>query len=773
MFGSKAETLERLSGKLSAARILPQYRFSAADWASKRSLILSEVAALDWAGSSLIVRSSARDEDGEAHSLAGHYKSVLGVRGIDNVEAAIAEVIASFEGNGRDQVFIQPMVENVRLSGVAFNRDPSTGADYVVVNYDDRSGLTDSVTGGSGENLKTFYCFREQRARVPDELEPIFHLLQELEGIFEARPIDVEFAIDAEGTLYLFQVRPLPMTVAGETDHAQMREALGRIHAHLNRLFKPHPYLHGSKNVLGVMPDWNPAEIIGQRPSPLALSLYKELITDNIWAYQRDNYGYRNLRSFPLMHSLSGQPFIDVRVSFNSFVPADIDQGLASRLVNYYIDRLIDDPSNHDKTEFEIVFSCYTMDLPQRLQILHEHGFGDDDRRAIEGSLRNLTNRIIHHKFGLWRGDIDRILELERRQAIILKSDLTHIEKIYWLIEDCKRYGTLPFAGLARAGFIAVQILQSLVAVGVLSKDEYDEFMRSLRTVSSRMARDLSSLNREDFLKRYGHLRPGTYDLLSRRYDEAPDLYFNWTKVCGANDDSGGGFSLTERQSREIQALLDEHGLEYSASALFDFIKAAIEGREHAKFVFSRSLSDAIKIFQQQAGEYGFSDHECAHADILCIHRLYSSSDDIETVIGRSIEDGRQRIAAMRMIQLPPLITSPDDVWAFHIPPTRPNFITMKSVMAPVVRLNGGQKMDIEGTIVMIENADPGYDWIFSHSIKGLITEYGGVNSHMAIRAAELGVPAVIGAGNILFRQWATAEMLEINCSSEQVRVLR
>ena len=40
------------------------------------------------------------------------------------------------------------------------------------------------------------------------------------------------------------------------------------------------------------------------------------------------------------------------------------------------------------------------------------------------------------------------------------------ISRIYWLLEDCKRYGTLPFAGLARAGFIAVQLLRSLVAVG-------------------------------------------------------------------------------------------------------------------------------------------------------------------------------------------------------------------------------------------------------------------------------------------------------------------
>ena len=35
------------------------------------------------------------------------------------------------------------------------------------------------------------------------------------------------------------------------------------------------------------MPDWNPAEIIGIKPKPLALSLYKGLITDSIWSQQR------------------------------------------------------------------------------------------------------------------------------------------------------------------------------------------------------------------------------------------------------------------------------------------------------------------------------------------------------------------------------------------------------------------------------------------------------------------------------------------------------
>ena len=89
---------------------------------------------------------------------------------------------------------------------------------------------------------------------------------------------------------------------------------------------KPHPFLYGNRAIYGVMPDWNPAEIVGIKPHTLALSLYREIITDAIWAYQRDNYGYRNLRSFPLLVELEGMPYIDIRVSFNSFIPASLDE---------------------------------------------------------------------------------------------------------------------------------------------------------------------------------------------------------------------------------------------------------------------------------------------------------------------------------------------------------------------------------------------------------------------------------------------------------------
>ena len=59
---------------------------------------------------------------------------------------------------------------------------------------------------------------------------------------------------------------------------------------------------------------------------------------------------------------------------------------------------------------------------------------------------------------------------------------------------------------------------------------------------------------------------------------------------------------------------------------------------------------------------------------------------------------------------------------------------------------------DIDGKIVLIEGADPGYDWIFSKGIKGLITRFGGAASHMAIRCAEFGIPEAIGCGEVIYK---------------------
>jgi len=766
-FATKAGTLARLFGLLRTAHVAPLVFFSAADWQSDRVACRARVQSA-LGGGPWIVRSSCQREDGAKESHAGAFLSLPDVCS-DGLESAIDQVISAYgETSATDEVLIQPMLQHVVRSGVAFSHDPNTCAPYRVVNWIDGAD-TAVVTGGMGG--RTWQQAAESPLPPPAELAGVVAMLIELLELFGDVPVDSEFAVTRNGeeeVLWLLQARPLILARKPESA-AKQAERLQSIQEKVARGMHPHPFLMGRRTVYGVMPDWNPAEIIGIRPKPLALSLYRELVTDSIWAYQRHNYGYRNLRSFPLMPHFFGQPYIDVRLSFNSFIPADLDEALAGRLVDHYIDRLLAEPALHDKVEFEIVFSCYTLDLPQRLESLAEAGFSKDEREAIAISLRRLTNRIVHPKEGLWREDASKLDTLNVRRAELLASHVDPLERIYWLLEDAKRYGTLPFAGLARAGFIAVQMLKSLVAVGVFSQADYDALLGSVSTVSGQLARDRATLDKATFLSRYGHLRPGTYDILSPRYDESPELYFDWSKRSELPTPSQN-FSLTLPQMREVVRLLESHCLLPDPVGLFDFLQAGIELRELAKFHFTRNLSDALSLVAQYGELHGISKEEMAYCDIAIFRELHVAATDPKDLLRRSIEQGAMRYLETQAVSLPPLIAKPDDVWAFEWPEVAPNFITQNQVTGLVVGCNSLETLS--GAIVCVPNADPGFDWLFAYPIGGLITAWGGANSHMAIRAGELGLPAVIGAGDILYRRWSGAQRLHLDCAGRRVEIL-
>lgn len=772
-FCTKSETLKKLYGKLKTVKILPYVYFTVSEWKANPGKCLDKVQESNKGNKPLIIRSSALNEDSINNSNAGKYLSLQNITSEKEIINAVNKVINSYSNkDSKNQVLIQPMLKDIKLSGVAFSKDPTTGSPYIVINYDDLTGSTSTVTSGNSNKLKTFYYYKFSNVEISNELKKIVALVQELEKILKIDSLDIEFAIDKKGDLYLFQVRPLIIKdkkIINKDEHLKL---VKNLYEKIKKEMQPKPNVLGNSAIYGVMPDWNPAEIIGLRPRPLALSLYKELITDNIWAYQRDNYGYRNLRSFPLLVSFYGIPFVDVRVDFNSFIPADINDALASKLVDYYLERLAKIPSYHDKVEFEIVYSCYVFDMNEKLLQLCNEGFTKKECEVISRSLRNLTNNVIHYNKGLWRKDIEKISILEHKFTQITESNLDNVSKIYWLLEDCKRYGTLPFSGLARAAFIAVQLLKSLVKLTILSKEDYEVFMLSLNTVSSQMNSDFRKLSRKEFLKKYGHLRPGTYDILSPRYDEDPGRYFDWVKKKFEKTERIPSFKLSVTQKKQISYLLKEHNLECTLDEFFGFIRSAIEGREYAKFVFTRSLSHVLSLFKELSENAGFNLNSASYADISCIKRLYSTCDDIKIILKRTIEEGKKDHKLTNQLILPPIIFTPKDVWTFHMPETEPNYVTLKRAVGSKV-FHTESKSKIRKNILLVPSADPGFDWIFSHEIAGLITMYGGVNSHMAIRAGELGIPAAIGVGETIYSQLLSSDKIELDCANKLIKVLK
>ena len=117
--------------------------------------------------------------------------------------------------------------------------------------------------------------------------------------------------------------------------------------------------------------------------------------------------------------------------------------------------------------------------------------------------------------------DISSIDILSKRFDVIVESNIDLIDKINQLIDDCKKFGTLAFAHAARAGFVAVTLLKSLIKHGTLSKDRMLEFQGSISTVASDFQSAISKgLSFDELIKKFGHLRPGTYDVNQYAYWE-------------------------------------------------------------------------------------------------------------------------------------------------------------------------------------------------------------------------------------------------------------
>ncbi len=762
--------MQTLQGKLRSAKILPIVIFTIDDWILRKRNVIEKIA--DFLGvGPWIVRSSFSAEDSSEASNAGAFASVLNVNK-EKLEEAINTVIKSYCTDSlTEEVFVQPMLQNVEIAGVAFSHDPNTGAPDRIINWSKGSD-TQEVTAGLASNVI------QTAAGAPRSLKKelsklITVLIEELLFIFEEVPIDCEFAVvkgKQEQSLWLLQARKLILAECPKPVSLHL-DQLNRIREKIKIGMEEKPFLVGKSTIYGIMPDWNPAEIIGKRPKPLALSLYQDLITDSIWAYQRHNYGYRNVRSYPLMVNFLGAPYIDVRVSFNSFIPSDLDDETAGRLVDFYLDKLISNPNLHDKIEFEIVSSCFTFDLRDNLKNLENFGFSRIDQSNIKKSLINLTNKILHPRSGLWSVDAKKLDTLNSKFQIVKASNLTRIEKIYWLLEDCKRYGTLPFAGLARAAFIGVQMLRSLVKINVLSEQNYRNFMESVSTVSTQMVFDQKTMEKNIFLKKYGHLRPGTYDILSKRYDDNPDLYFNWAKTAKKKFLPKNNFSLSASKRRIINEILNINSINTDADNLFKFIRSTIELREKAKFDFTRNLSEAMSLIEKVGVSHGLTVEDLSYCNVTAFRELFLSVNKTREILERNMEIGKANYKETLGLSLPPLITEPDDVMSFEWPRSDPNFITQNRVMAPTTKST--EKNDIANKILFIPNADPGYDWIFSYPIAGFVTAWGGVNSHMAIRAGEQKIPAVIGAGEALFGKWSSSKMLLLDCAERRVEVIK
>ena len=762
-FFSKAQNLILLKKNHGIKTIPKLHSFSIDNYIKNQNKILNFIK--QNYSKKIAIRSSFIGEDKKKGSNAGKFESFLNVdpKNLNNLKNSISKVIYSNKSKFNKKLnnfFIQEMITDVDISGVCMTYSLTNHIKSYNINFHKGSD-TSNVTSGMGDNKNFVYIENENYTLKNKKFKKIINNVKKLEKIFKTDKLDVEFAVTKKGKFVLLQVRPL--IINRNFSKKIFLSSCLALEKKIKKIQIIKDNLFGNTTYFGIMPDWNPAEMIGIKPNPLALSLYKNLITDSIWAKSRSNYGYNDPRPNQLMTTFFGTPYIDLRIDINSWLPKNISPKIKNKLANYYLKKFNSNKDMHDKIEFNIIFSSFTFNLKDKLKKNLKYIFNQNEQRLIFNSLKQITL----NSFKKIDSELFKIEKLRKKQKKISKKNIYEIDKIFWLIQDCKKYGTLPFAGLARSAFMASSFLNSLIELRIITLDDKEKFLTSINTITTQIIIDKKKLKRKKFLEKYGHLRPSMYDINNKNYRENYNKYFtnknNFTKIKN-------NFEFDKNKLLKISKLLKKNKIKIPIKKFLNILKKSIEAREYAKFVFSNSIDLTFENIKKIFKRVEINPENAAFINIELLIGLYNNIDNknLKKILLNECLNNKKVYKLNNFIKLPPVISSARDLY-INLEESKINFITQKIADGSIVKLDNKKKMNLNQKIVLIENADPGYDYIFDQKIKGLITKYGGVNSHMSIRCSELSIPAAIGVGENLYQKISKLKFISLNCNSKKI----
>ncbi len=787
LISTKADTLFALRSLIHKSEIEEMYILRIGDYRSDKQEVCREIME-QFKGRRIVVRSSSSREDSFQRSNAGHYKSILDVDSSSEeeitgaVDAVIASYIKDMGELENEQVLIQCQARNVAYSGVVFTRDIQSNRPYYLINYD-ATGSTDSVTGGSaGKMMRIIRNIRAETLRTP--WRELLCAVQELEHIMEGLALDIEFAISREGRIILFQLRPLVASYKRMNTYddgaffSLLNDAALMYQHHKNAVT-------GTPMMLSDMAFWNPSEIIGSNPRPLDYSLYRAIITHHAWNEGIAEIGFRKLNQ-DLMHRIGNKPYICLEYAFYSLIPQAVDEPLALKLVQYYTDALRNNLTAHDKIEFEIVFTTCDFETEERTRCLLKYGFSEEERQKLLKSLKNVTEHAVVNFDKILKEDKESLRKLEeirKSKELLLKEPRATLHQLLSAVQSLRaslqRYGTPQFARQARMAFMARAFLKSLTEKSKkpeckaqkawFTQEDADAFMQSISTVSTEFEKDfrafsLNEITRAEFNEKYGHLRVGTYDIRTERYDQMnfrPGPSKNRRKGDGREDALDAG---------RLRAAVKGSGLHISEEQLVHFIRCAIEQREYFKFEFTKSLSLILELLIRGGAIMEIPRNDLSWLEIEDFKLpQYMTIDELKDRLEVRILERRREYQEFRELSLPEVILDRSSLEVVEVYEARPNFITTKRIEGEVVLLEEEPEADIHDKIVAVPKADPGYEWVFAKGIKGFITRFGGAASHMAIRCAEFEIPAAIGCGEKIYNYVSSLSYLSMDCRAGRI----
>lgn len=236
-------------------------------------------------------------------------------------------------------------------------------------------------------------------------------------------------------------------------------------------------------------------------------------------------------------------------------------------------------------------------------------------------------------------------------------------------------------------------------------------------------------------------------------------------------------FTLSAIEKQDIDMMLSQQKWpkDFTAESILRYIRVAIVARERAKFNFTKYLSAALTRIKNFGLSLNISPKEMSYIKLEEFMFLTQVNEtQFNEHLRSAIQQNSESYNRSSVLRLGSVITAPVDIQIMPFHRSEPTFITKKSLESKIIFLNNNINTlhELKNKIVCIENADPGFDWIFTHNISGLITKFGGPNSHMAIRCSELNIPAVIGCGELYYNKFLNSQVVRIDCQASVVRII-
>ena len=679
----------------------------------------------------LAVRSSAYGEDSEEMSFAGQNQTFLNVKTLDELKDAIRSCFKSidreasksyrqfFMGEKKEvpmNVVLQVMVK-AKYAGVYFSVNPTRAEEGAVLEYVE--GLGESLVSGKVNPHRILK--QSDKIEGPldrDVLDRVFELGTSVEEKLSQK-IDMEWAVDDDLKVYLLQARPITSARSETKQKTYLADELARIEKG-----------HSSET-------WWDGQTFAEwtgRPSRLTFEVWKRAFAPggafDASLRELGYLGFTNQSYSPqdsIMDRLFGRAFINM-----------------SKMVPLYFGpipyRIKPNPKPHLKFEWYKVSATGIINTPKSLWRMLSVGWNMSTNRRhwIEKSRKELLD--FKHKmerpqdrsiYASW-SDADLLNLWQKEVANFSRVSLKWPLNLVVLIEATH------------------QSLRALLA-SVVGQDKSQEYLQrwmgaGLKTATFEMNRYFSRavdepLKREFFFARFGHRGPGELDLANPRWIELGDTAF------------GGGRSAEATNHSEINVEEEIHNLKtFKDSVLIEewrLLKELLELREQWKMEILKPYSH-IRYLSLELGKRLGLHQDIFQLTIEEIEGLATKNVAMED-IRKKIVRRKEELDAYKGIYLPDVLKIKDVANCLkEIDMSKSSLrgvpLSHGVVKGTVRVVNDPSEVDFsnwpEDAILVAPATDPGWTALFTRS-RGIIVERGGVLSHCAILARELGLPSI------------------------------